>query len=201
MAEEQSTGKNFFTTLPGILTAVAGLITAIGGFLLVLNKTGCMSANKVATVEQISSKTTAEQNDENNPAEEKQGKDSAGKGNFVTYNPTSISNPTKSLTYKIEEPAIETLPDKEVLLKLKVKCVNEWDYDYNFYSKYIRVMIGEDKYAPEPGLGSPDYNGVPPKSFKLLEYSYKLPAGTKKFSVVFYDGGNEIGSSTFTLNQ
>ena len=190
----QSPGKNFFSTLPGVITALAGLITAIGGFLLVLNKTGCTNSKNI-----IQNKT--EQNDtitENNKNENS--KDSAlNKYGNIFYSPTEIKHITRHLVYKIKEANIETLPGKEIVLTLKIKCVNDSKYEYNFYSNYIRVVIGEDKYSSDPYSASGGYQAVDAVSFKDLEYNYKLPAGTKKFNLVFYDESTEIGSSSFAI--
>lgn len=190
----QSSGKNFFSTLPGIITALAGLITAIGGFLLVLNKSGCMNSKNI-------SQNKTEQNDTvtaNN--ENENSKDSAlNKTGNIFYSPTEIKNITRHLLYKIKEANIETLPGKEIVLSLKIKCVNDSKYEYNFYSNYIRVTIGEDKYSSDPYSSSGGYQSVDANSFKDLEYNFKLPAGTKKFNLVFYDENTEIGLSYFTI--
>ena len=190
MAEEQSTGKNFFTTLPGIVTAIAGLITAVGGFLLVLKQTGCFTSGKENSEQHISANETVEN---------KEAKDSSGKVSYITYVPITIKHTTRYLVYKIEKANVETLPDKEIILSLKIKCVNESDYEYHFYSKFIRVKIGEDSYASDPYSKSGGYQSVPANSFKELEYNFKLP-GTKSFRLVFYDENTEIGSSAFTLS-
>lgn len=190
MAEEQSSAKSFFTTLPGIITAIAGLITAIGGFLLVLRQTGCFNSNELTTKQATHTVDTTAKNEVN---------DSSGKGSDITYTPEIIKLTTRYLLYKIEKASIETLPSKETVLALKIKCINESDYEYHFYSKYIRVKIDEDKYAPEPYSRSGDYQSIPLQSFKVLEYNFKLPANTKSFHLVFYDENTEIGSSVFTL--
>ena len=190
----QSPGKNFFSTLPGIITASAGLITAIGGFLLVLNKTGCTnSKNSIQNkTEQNDTVTANNKNDNSKEA-------ALNKSGNIFYSPTEIKHITRHLLYKIKEANIETLPGKEIVLSLKIKCVNDSKYEYNFYSNYIRVKIGEDKYSSDPYSASGGYQSVDANSFKDLEYNFKLPAGTKKFNLVFYDESNEIGSSSFTL--
>lgn len=185
----KSTGKNFltfFTTLPGIITAVATLITAIGGFLIVLNKTGCMNAssnqqNNVAAADSVSTDSS-----------------SLNTAN-LSYSPAEVKHITRYLTYKIKEAKVEKLPDNQIVLMLKIKCVNDSKYDYNFYAKYIRVKIGEDSYPPDPYSKSNGYEAVLANGFMDLDYNYKLPAGTKNFSLVFYDENDEIGSSSFIL--
>ena len=190
----QSPGKNFFSTLPGIITALAGLITAIGGFLLVLNKSGCMNSKNI-------SQNKTEQNDTitvNNKNENSQDSDLNTTGN-IFYSPTEIKHITRQLVYKIKGVNIETLPGKEIVVSLKVKCINDSKYEYNFYSNYLRIMIGEDKYSSDPYSASGGYQSVDADSFKELEYNFKLPAGTKKFNLVFYDENTEIGLSYFTI--
>lgn len=176
----------FFTTLPGIITALTGLVTAVGGFMLVLNKTGCGNSKETAHVDSTAIHTVV--------------KDSlvAATGN-VSFSPAGIKHVTRNLTYKINEANIETLPDKQNVFTLKIKCINDSKYEYNFYAKYLRVKIGEDFYPPSPYSPSEGYEAIAANGFKNLEYNYKLPAGIKTFSLVFYDENDEIGSSSFTV--
>lgn len=57
----------------------------------------------------------------------------------ISFSPQQIKHTTRNLTYKIVEVNTETLPDKQVVLTLKIKCVNDSKYEYNFYSGYISV--------------------------------------------------------------
>lgn len=60
MAEDT---KNWWQTLPGILTAVAGVITAITGFLLAVNQAGCFhKEGNTTTVVQTPADTVAKSN-------------------------------------------------------------------------------------------------------------------------------------------
>lgn len=117
----------------------------------------------------------------------------------VSFSPQQIKHTTRNLTYKIIETTTEALPDKQVVFTLKIKCVNDSKYEYNFYAKYIRVKIGEDSYPPSPYSPSEAYQAIDAQSFKNLEYNYKLPAGIKNFTLVFYDEGDQIGTSAFTV--
>ena len=42
MADEDRTGKNWWGTMPGVLTALAGIITAVGGLVAILAQTGLL---------------------------------------------------------------------------------------------------------------------------------------------------------------
>lgn len=190
----QSTGKNFFSTLPGIITGLAALITAVGGFILILSKTGCLNTNNLSKKDIEQNDTLVNQN--------KETKDTIVNNNWqskVSYSPAEIKHATRYITYKIKEANSETLPDRGIVLHLKIKCVNDSKYEYNFYSSYIRVMMGEDKYASDPYSPSGNYQAVDANSFKDLEYNFKLPAGAQKFNLVFYDEKDEIGSFSFTI--
>jgi hypothetical protein len=192
MADETTTpskSKNFlafFTTLPGVITALTGLITAVGGFLLVVNKTGCSDSKEAPRIDTIAVQPPAADSTV------------AATGN-ISYSPAEIKHITRNLIYKIAEANAETMPDKQVVFMLKVKCVNDSKYEYNFYAKYIRVKVGEDSYPPGPYSPSGGYEAITANGFKNLEYNYKLPAGIKKFSLAFYDENDEIGSSLFTM--
>jgi len=197
MAEEQSTHKGFFTTLPGIITAIAGLITAIGGFILILNKTGCISS-KADNTEQHASKDSSDRTQET--AESKDVDNSSPGNKIVAYSPAIVKHLTRYLQYKITEATAEALPDGSIVLSVKLKCINNSDYEYHFYASYIGAGVGDDNYGPEPFSPSGNYVAVPPRSFRSLEYNFNLPRGIKNFNLDFYDLDKLIGSSAFTLN-
>lgn len=192
MADESNTPSKsksfltFFTTLPGIITALTGLITAIGGLVFVLNKSGCAHSKESAKIDTTAKHAVAIDTLFESTAN-------------ISFSPQQIKHTTRNLTYKIVEANTETLPDQQVVLTLKIKCVNDSKYDYNFYSRYISVKIGEDSYPPSPYSQSEAYQAIDAKGFKDLEYNYKLPAGTKNFTLVFYDEENQIGVSSFTI--
>lgn len=192
MAEEQSTGKSFFHTLPGIITAIAGLITAVGGFILILNKAGCISAKTNDPEQHIVAEDTTANNEDDAV------QDSLAEGDFY-YTPDTVKHITRYLVYTIEEASTETLPNGVIVLNVKLKCVNNSDYEYPFYSTYLGVRINGDRYSPDPYSPSGNYNAVPARHLKELEYNFKLPKNIKNFELVFYDLEEEIGSSTFTL--
>jgi hypothetical protein len=192
-ANPKSTGKRFLAflnTLPGIIAAVATLITAIGGLIIVLNKTGCMNSTSDHQRNELAVDSAADSVLPDSPSLNDR---------KVSYSLAEVKHITRNLAYKIKEADVEKLPDNKIVLLLKIKCVNDSEYEYNFYAKYIRVKIGEDSYPPEPYSKSNGYEAVPAKGFMDLEYNYKLPAGTKNFSLVFYDENDEIGSSSFVL--
>lgn len=194
MPENQSTGKTFFHTLPGIITAIAGLITAVGGFILILNKTGCVSSKQEKTEQHINGNDILKPDNEDKVVENTL---NSGK---ISYSPTIIKHLTRYLVYNISDASAETLPNGEIVLNVKIKCTNNSDYEYHFYSTYIGARIRGDNYGPEPYSPSGNYVAVPARSFRDLEYNFKLPRGTKNFDFVFYDVENEIGLSAFRLN-
>ena len=196
MAEEQSTGKNFFSTLPGIITAVAGLITAVGGFILILNKTGCIGMKTENTDQYAAPVDAVNEKDGANT-----GTDSSSSKKKVVYTPVEIKHLTRYLVYKIEDANIQVLPGGEKLLNLKLKCTNNSNYEYHFYANYIRAKIGEDSYPVDPYSPSGDYQSIPANGFKVLEYNIKLPATVQRFPLLFYEETKEIGSSEFTLTK
>ena len=44
MADEERTGKSWWATMPGVLTALAGIITAVAGLVAILAQTGLVGA-------------------------------------------------------------------------------------------------------------------------------------------------------------
>lgn len=198
MAEEQSSGKSFFHTLPGIITAIAGLITAVGGFLLILNKTGCIGSKAEKTEQHVNIDDTGKSKD--NEADEKPLKKSSPTSNGnVSYAPDSIKHTTRQLVYKISEVNAEILPNDEVVLNVKLKCINNSDYEYHFYANYLGAKVGDDNYGPDIYSPSGNYQSIPPRSFKNIEYNFRLPRFTKNFNFDIYDVDKLIGTSAFVV--
>lgn len=199
MAEEQSTGKSFFHTLPGIITAIAGLITAVGGFILILNKTGCLSSKTEKTEQNVVVDKAKDSNNNNSTSERRQETNTVVSDGNVSYSPSTIKHITRNLVYKIGEASAQTLPAGEIILNVKIKCTNNSDYEYHFYANYLGAKIGDDNYGPDIYSPSGNYQSVPPRSFINLEYNFKLPRFTNKFTLDVYDLDDLIGSSAFTL--
>lgn len=194
MSDQQSTGKNYFATLPGLITAVAGLITAVGGLIIILNKAGCMSSKPNEAEQHIVEGDSTEVSDDEEAVQNSSSQD----GSFY-YTPDSIHHSTRYLIYIIEEATTETRPNGVIILNVKLKCINNSDYEYHFYAAYLGVRVNEETNGPEPISPSGNYVSVHPRSTKALEYNFTLPAFTRKFDLVFYDVDEEIGLSSFTL--
>lgn len=184
MGEEQSSGKNFFSTIPGIITAVAGLITAVGGLILILNKD--KAGNDTAGTEQfVASDDTIEMGGEQ-------------WASSVSYTPNRIKHTAKGITYEIEGATAETSED-ETKFQVNLRCINSLEEDYEFYSTYLEAKVDEKIYKVEPYRPSGGYQSIPSNGSMPLEFTIKLPAGTKTFSLDFWDDATWINSAEFTL--
>jgi hypothetical protein len=168
----------------------------VGGFILILNKTGCVSA-KTETGEQHATKDPETTNDEK---ESKDITDSTSGDKTVSFSPAIVKHLTRYIEYKIEEANATILPDDAVVLNVKLKCTNNSEYEYHFYSSFLGARVGEDNYGPDPYSPSGSYNSIPPRSFKRLEFNFRLPRFTHKFNLDFYDLDKIIGTLAFTVN-
>ena len=67
------------------------------------------------------------------------------------------------------------------------------------FIQLIGARIKGDNYGPDPYSPSGNYEWVPARGFRDLEYNFRLPRGTKSFDLVLSDVDNEIGSSAFVM--
>lgn len=184
MADEQSTGKAFFSTLPGIITAIAGLITAVGGLIIILNKSGNAGAETKGAHQFITPKDSTNESDNSNTT-----------STFFNYEPKRITH--ENITYEIDAADAEA-SDDEMALHVKLRCFNSSDAAYEFHSTYLEAKVGEKKYTVWPYEPSGESQTIPPKGSMPLEFTFSLPAYTKTFSLDFWDGQSWIGSAEFT---
>jgi hypothetical protein len=193
--ETPQPSKGFFHTLPGIITGIAALITAIGGLVITLNQTGCFGTRATGedgvagNVEKTSNLQAT-----NNTANEKEEKRSANSQSAattgqskVTFSTATANYSPKQIAFTIKDAQVESLPGGQVLLKVKIKCVNESAAGFNFGTNTIRARVNDDKFVPEDSSPSRYLETVDRQSFKTLEFYFKLPAEAKKVDLLLYD--------------
>lgn len=191
MAEEQSKGKGFFSTLPGIITSVAGLITAIGSLALILKNNDATSEAAVA-----GQYITAES--ESGEADQPAAQVDSVREAAVSFEPNTVEYNEKDIVYNIQNVSAEILGD-DVQLILKLECTNNAGNEYYLYASHLEAKARGDNYKVEPHKPSGDYQSIPANDSKVLEYRLTLPATTKTFSFHFWDAEHFIDSADVTI--
>lgn len=205
----KSSPKNFFQTLPGIITGIAAIITALGGFILALNQTGCFGTRnieKVAASQVSTSKLDRSSSTPDNLSgvTDKPATDNTmanGSPNSeVTWSKDPINFLSQQVILSLKDVTIQSLPNNEVFLQLTIKCINESNSIFNWGPTGLRVKAGEDKYSPDDSSPS-SMASVYPHSFKLFTFNYKLSTTVKDYTILFYDlyEGKEIGTAAVRL--
>jgi len=129
--------KNFWTTIPGIITGLAAIVTAITGLIVALNGAGLFNKSAAAN------KTSTE-------AKVKKDADSV-----ISKQPESLKqvkklNPVFSMTevkiedheYKILGSSFEAITPESSLLKIKIKYKNNSNYSpATFWNEGFRLAI------------------------------------------------------------
>ena len=160
--------KNFWTTVPGIITGLAAIVTAITGLIVALNGAGLFSKSAVANKASVETKP-----------EVKKEADSLAYKKEKLQKPLQKLKPVFSMTgikiedheYKILGSSLEVITPENNLLKIKIKYKNNSNYSpATFWNDGFRLAIEGSLTAPSGDLS------------ELVERHAEL-AGTVTFEV------------------
>jgi len=192
MESQDAEQKSFWRTLPGIITAVAGIITAVTGLIIALNQAGLFHANAEerktsmdASVEiaknNESQKTTTDVDNKPAPTTE---------SNFdAKFSMTSI-RVNKELQYQILESVVKPKDPQNAILTLKIRCIWDGTYGFNFWSNSFKLSIDDLPTAP---LGYASLNElVEGHTVKDGTIEFEFPDTAKSLTFLIYDGDNKI---------
>ena len=198
--KDSPSSVGFFQTLPGIITGLAALITAIGGFLIILSKTGCLHSGSVSHQTAVSQDTTilSGMNSKTKKNTESKSSPMSSDGK-ISLSVPEIKNIQKNVVYKIEAAVYHALPNNQNLVSIKIKCINNSGTASIFYLDYIRLKIGEDKYKPDDSSPTSSREITQSNTFTPMNYYFKIPANEKQFTLIIYDGTDEIGSAVLSM--
>lgn len=142
--------KNFWTTLPGIITGLAGIVTAITGLIVALNGAGLFSKPAAANKVSAEAKSGVKQNADSLPAK----KDEPQK-------PVENFKPVFAMTqikiedheYNILGSSLEAITPESNSLKIKIKYKNNSNYSpATFWNEGFRLAVDGILTAPSGDL-------------------------------------------------
>ena len=192
MNTQGSRQKNFWRTLPGIITSTAGIITAITGLIIALSQIGLFnkSDEEGKMANNISAETfkTSEPPKTTLAVEKKSAPPTASKLE-AQFSMTSIKV-NKELQYQILEAVVEPKDPQNSILTIKIRCSNDGPYGFNFWSASFKLDIDDLPTAP---LGYYDLNElVDSHTAKDGTIAFELPNNAKSLKFLIYEGNNKI---------
>lgn len=202
MSDSEGT-KNWWATLPGILTAIAGVITAIGGLLLALNQTGLLG-NKSATDTPLTASAQAPSVPESKikvteappivstvPVQVTQ--NLGEKGAEARQEPNVVK--LGEFTYTLLSARAEPLNSEKWALKFLIRMMNERGYSGNFWDSSFRLKVDGVPRAPDSDLNELVYGN----SAKEGEVIFHVPYSARSLELVIGDQ-EEHGSLLIAFN-
>lgn len=180
--------KNFWKTLPGIITGIAAIITATTGLVVAINGTGLFKKsspeNQSTTVK--SNNIAKPDNDSTPPVVKKDDMP----GNVKRYKATLAMNQLKTETheYKILDVSVEPMTSLINSLKIKIRYTNNSNYSQaNFWNEGFRLSNDTLRIAP---FG--DLNELVDRHASLVGIvTFEVPNDIKSLTLHIYDEGGK----------
>ncbi|MBT2594839.1 hypothetical protein [Arthrobacter sp. ISL-72] len=169
---------NWWTTLPGLLTAAAAVITAVTGLLLGLGQLGVFDGGRPAAP--VSGPSTAgapQHGGTPQPGGSRSG-DGANAGWTVAL-PAERKYRSVDVEYEILDAAVRPDASGKVALSFTIRCTNHGRYDINFWDSTFRLGAGGVNYSPDSGLNEL----VAGDSSKSGDVRFIVPADTRDVSL------------------
>ena len=185
--DQDSQGKGWWQTLPGMLTAGAGIITAITGLLLALNQTGMFHRSPAAQTEQTSS--PAQQ--ASSPAASTAAIAPANSRPLLLPQMTQVHSDEN--VYQLLSARIDPYSPDKVTLHLTVRMANNGKYPTNFWVSSFRLLVDGSLQAPTNDLNEL----VASNSSETGSVDFVIPATTSTAGLQMGDVGE--GKPTINL--
>jgi len=178
--------KNFWTTVPGIITGLAAIVTAITGLIVALNGAGLFSKSAASNI--ISTETKQEAKKETDT---------------LPVNKDELQKPVKNLkpvfsmnTVKIEDheytivsSSLEAITPQSNLLEIKIKYKNNSNYSpATFWNEGFRLAIDGALTPPTGDLSEL----VERHAEKSGAVTFEVPNNTKSLALHILDVGKDI---------
>ena len=175
MAEEKP--ANWWTTLPGLLTAAAAVITAVTGLLLGLGQLGVFEGRPAAPVSGASTSGAPQQSGTPQPGGTRSGDGAVG--GWTVALPAERKYRSVDVEYEILDAAVRPDASGTVALTFTIRCTNHGRYDINFWDSTFRLSTGGVNYSPDSGLNEL----VAGDSSKSGDVRFIVPADTRDASL------------------
>jgi hypothetical protein len=178
--------KNFWTTVPGIITGLAAIVTAITGLIVALNGAGLFSkpaaANKAASetkqaVKKDADSLTGKKEEPQKPVEKLK----------PVFAMTEVK--IEDHEYKILSSALEAITPESNSLKIKIKYKNNSNYSpATFWNEGFRLAIDGSLTAP-----SGDLSELVERHAELVgTVTFEVPNNAKDLALHILDVGKDI---------
>lgn len=173
---------DWWTTLPGVLTAVAGVITAVAGLLVVLPQlrtaAGGDTARPAVTVSATAQAPTTALAVQPQSAPTASGtvRPAAGAAPRAVDLPAGMEQrfPLEDVVYTVLAARLEPLNAEKNYLKLTIRCALGSGSSTGFWSDSFRLVVDGVPRAPVNFLNT----FVDPRSAKDGDVIFEVPAGT-----------------------
>jgi len=181
---DEAKPRNWWQTLPGVLTALAALVTALAGLLAAITQTGWFGRQEATTVAPSASGPPTH----------------ADAGTPAAPRPQAVALPAQR-DYKLGPAVFKatfTLLKAEVVpqtadrsaLHVTLRMTNHDRYDKNFWDRSFRLLVGGVPVAPESQLNEL----VPGDSAKEGTIVFPIARGTPAATlrINYYDDTTDI---------
>ncbi len=194
MSEEEKS-RNWWNTLPGIITGLAAVVTALTGLVVAIKQTGWFETQTTPAIRIQSGSLPAAP--------------SAGAPSAVTReSPPVASSPSPTMsvrtvglpalrdytlggtTYTLLQAELSPQTTEKDALQIRIRMMNNGRYDTNFWDRSFRLIVNGVPMAPESNLNEL----VPAQSAKEGNVIFVVPRGTTngKLKISFGDSSTEI---------
>ncbi|HEV2424145.1 MAG TPA: hypothetical protein VGZ29_04900 [Terriglobia bacterium] len=190
---KQSESQNWWTTVPGLLTALAGIITAVTGLILALHQAGVVGAGKPNFERQPAQQAKAA----GSSSELKRGGDRSGEipvANGISFpsgDVIQVGEGKERVVYKVLSGRLEERRDNSLALFLNIRVTNFTPYPV-FCGNSIRLLVDEAPRSPADTthLDTP----IDTQSARDANMVFDgLPRGSHRVTVIVVDPRNSSG--------
>ncbi|SDP76280.1 hypothetical protein SAMN05428975_2581 [Mucilaginibacter sp. OK268] len=179
-------GKNFWTTVPGIITGLAAIVTAITGLIVALNGAGLFS--KSATANKATTETKQEVKKD---VDSLAGKQAGPQKPVEKFKPVFAMTTVKieDHEYKILGSSLEAITPESNALKIEIKYKNNSNYSpATFWNEGFRLAIDGSLTAP-----SGDLSELVERHAELAgTVTFEVPNNAKDLALHILDVGKDI---------
>lgn len=181
--------KSFWHTLPGIITASAGAITAITGLVIALSNLGISpKGNGNSDDENLNSQGVVEiAETQTDAATRLEKKEPGAKLRSIEFSADEI-RVSNELRYEILDSVVEPMSPGRSLMRIKIRCFNDRDYPFNFWTASFRLAVDDIPTAPINDLNEL----VDGRAAKDGYVEFEFPDEAKSLLFLIYDGDRKI---------
>ena len=178
--------KNFWTTVPGIITGLAAIVTAITGLIVALNGAGLFSKSAAANKASTETKQEVKKDADSLPGKQAEPQKPVEKFKPV-FSMTAVK--IEDHEYKILSSSHEAITPESSSLKIKIKYKNNSNYSpATFWNEGFRLAIDGSLTAP-----SGDLSELVERHAELAgTVTFEVPNNAKDLALHILDVGKDI---------